>query len=160
MQHINALFKLCLAMMDLIHPQAKQTGDAIAVATGIAFAVDRGKLPAGWTERLTVAVLVQTAWEESRFRQSAVGDSGRSRGAFQIMGVPGVEHDAVVGAVVALGHLYVSAPTCINSPLAAYCGGCNNRGAKRLGDARWAKAELLDVMAPELEDDDSEHPTL
>jgi len=151
MGHITVLFKLCLAMMDLIHPQAKQTGDALAVATGIAFAVDRGKLPAGWTERLTVAVLVETAWEESRFHQDALGDSGRSKGAFQIMGVPGVEHDAVVGAVVALGHLYVSAPTCIDSPLAPYAGGCRNRGARRLAAARWAKAELLAAAAEVVE---------
>lgn len=68
---------LVLAMASVIAPGAEVPWD---LADAVAMVAEEAPLPEG--PEYTAALLVVTAWEESRFERTARGDSGKSAGYF------------------------------------------------------------------------------
>ena len=83
-------------------------------------------------------MLLVTSHQESRFRANAVGDGGRSLGAFELQGVRPVDaFDVRTAARLAYSRLRESAKVCPAAPLAFYVSGdCHNRTGRRMSAYR------------------------
>jgi hypothetical protein len=119
-----------LLMLAAISPGAEKMKDARAIAVEV------------WNVAETpreAATLLVTAWEESRFQQSAVGDGGQARTAYQLHGAPRTAVlDIGEATRIASARLRASARLCPRWPLAVYASGSCDRG-HRLNDRRMAE---------------------
>lgn len=136
-----------LALIVAIHPGRVPSPDERAFAEAAADVLEHARGPAGWSREKTAAVLVVTAYEESRFRHRA-----RSRlGAVCPMQIlPHGRWDSWV--------LQRSLSTCLERglealvesvrasrgyPLAQYAGGVRRQAARRISGRRLELAERL-----------------
>lgn len=150
-------FALVAAMMAALSPSAMTTGNAPAIARAIA-AVVTSDTPPGMDPELAAAILVVTAYEESRFVLAARrGDIGRSPVgavcAFQVHArdeaqATRLERDPIACTRAAFYVLRIAATrTCVRDPIAAYAGNCNARAAKAIASRRLSKAHEIRAMA-------------
>lgn len=133
-----------LLLISTIAPGAEHANAAQDVAAAISHVVDDTN-PIFGSGDVDRAVLVEMAWQESRFRRDAVGDSHRSKGAYQLQGVPeALAFDVDRATVIAYARIRESAKACPASPLAPYASGsCTNRGGRRISALRMAEALRL-----------------
>lgn len=115
-------------------------------AQAIALAVDVSRLPDGWTERETAAVLLVTAHQEGQFCIGCSrGDNGRACSTFQIHALSekqctDLERDPVYAARYAIWLIRLGAKQCPLHPLAPYAGSCTWKRSIEIGDRRWMHA--------------------
>ena len=139
-----SLVAFALAGVLWFHPEAPDQ-DRLAVA--IATAAEEAPLFDDDVDgRRTAALLVVTAWEESRFDRFAVGDSGRSCGLFGIWvgrserRCRAIQEDVFGSARIARDMLRESLRVCRARPVAErlglYLGGSCGRGLP-LSRRRW-----------------------
>ncbi len=145
MQVLITLVKMLLA----IHASAPRTNSALDVAVAADLVVDAAD-PAFGSPEMDVAVLVVTAWRESRFQTRAVGDGGDSLGAWQLQRVDrDVAFDLARSTPLAYARLREGARRCPSAPLAPYVGGCWSSRARRESALRMAKAREMVAAAAE-----------
>lgn len=135
-----------LSLLPLIHRDAPTTGHVKSLSQAIAYTVDHDELPVGWTRERTAAVLLVSAWEESRFHMEKVGigSSGKSSYcAFQIQGAPSLANDVLACTHLALSYIRKSVEICPTAPLAPFIGGCNVPQAQRRSFARLWKVDSI-----------------
>ena len=135
-----------LALSVLLHPGVGPTRSEIDLARAVADIVTVDA-PMPWRSREeTAAVLVVSAWEESRFRMDAVGKLGE-RCALQVLPRDRAEARRLSSTAAcvrrALEILRASARLCPDAPLAPYCGSCRSGLARRRSAKRLALAASL-----------------
>lgn len=125
--------------------------DALAIAMASQRAVESdGPMP-GTDQAETIARLLVTAHEESRFDMTRSGDSGHSHSAFQIWADATLTDTPEKAARVALRMLKDSATHCPGHILAQYAGGCDRPLAQRISDHRLKRAATLLRVARKIE---------
>ena len=92
--------------------------------------------------KYTAALMVVFAFRESSYQKEAIGDGGKSVGAWQTPKAT-TPPDVAKQAVYALQLMHTSSIACPNDPLAQYAGGCGNVNAKRISQVRMALAREL-----------------
>jgi len=125
--------------------------DALAIAMASQRAVELDGPMAGTDQAETIARLLVTAHEESRFDMSRTGDSGHSHSAFQIWADATLTDTPEKAASVALRMLKDSAAHCPGHILAQYAGGCDRPLAQRISDHRVTRAASLLRVARKIE---------
>lgn len=143
----NLLLVRLMLMLAAIHPRAPMTNSALDVAIASNTVVDADN-PAFGSPEMDVAVLLVTAWEESRFKVDAVGDGGDSLGAWELQRTPAVvAFDLAQSTPLAYAKLRESARQCPDAPLAPYIGGCYRRRARVRSAMRMALARIVAAAA-------------
>ena len=122
-------------------------GQARLASNAICTAVEHSKQDV-YNPDYLAALLLITAFGETRFDPSLRGDSGHSCGMFQLKSQNPSTCEAFAGntylaAAAAIHWLVDSARVCPACPACAYAGGCNNRGAQAIGLARQVLASQL-----------------
>ena len=153
----------------LLAAMTRQAGDTVPPVELASAASDQiaaqGPLFASDTDgTLSAAIVAVTMWEESAFRMSARGDSGRSYCAFQVMlgnaktreGWTGKDlaGDPVKCATVGYRLLKASVASKCKAPLAVYVAGhCSSKAGHAISTRRMTKARKLwtDISADFLE---------
>jgi hypothetical protein len=139
MQTLILLMRMLLA----IHASAPSTNAALDVALAANAVVDSDN-PVFGSAEMDLAVLIETAWRESRFQVDAVGDSGDSLGVWQLQHVPrAVAFDLALSTPIAYARLREAASQCPGAPLAPYVGGCWSPRARLEGERRLRAARKL-----------------
>jgi hypothetical protein len=123
------------------HSFTKKMPRAMAEAIATAAAAD----PFDRDIKYTASLLVVFAFRESSYQSEAVGDGGKSVGAWQTPQAT-TPHDVAKQASYALQLMHASAVACPSDPLAQYAGGCANVNAKRISQVRIALAHELAVQ--------------
>ena len=141
------MLPLVLAMLTALHPQAPHVGDAKTVADAIAYVASHDDPIPGLSRESTAAVMVVTAWGESRFRMRSVGDQGRAFCAMQVHGESWLTLNPIGCMRSALHLMRLSALSCKDAPLAPYAGGCNSRSARWISAHRLKEAERIEAEA-------------
>jgi hypothetical protein len=142
-QLVSLVFAVWTSLLGAQHAE-----DAPRIATAIVDAVagDTGEPLTGST-RGDVALAAVYAFDESGLRRCAVGDHGRSLGAFQLQRLPAsVACDPAVAAVEWLRRARQSFAICAELPVeerlsALVSGSC--LGGRRLARYRWRRAAAL-----------------
>jgi hypothetical protein len=130
------MLETLLLMASALPTQDFKPDDVRAVAVAIADEIDDDPREA--------ATLLETAYEESRFKPNAIGDHGAAFGVYQLHRVPMyVGFDLHLATPIARDRLRSSAELCPGAPLAPYIGGCHNRTARRVSAHRLAIVERL-----------------
>lgn len=147
--YLEGLRALVLTMMASLSPHLPP--DAPVIADAIAVAVLTEERPALASANLDLAALVDTAWEESRFRiepraYSHDAKDGTSCGAFQTA-CASLPRTLVGQARKALWLIRLGAQSCPDSPLSPYLGACRTGLGRRIGDAR-LRSSLAIIRAP------------
>jgi hypothetical protein len=101
-----------------------------------------------FTKDLLAAILLVTAYGESRFNPQASGDNGLACGIYQTHAVDkatclAYKANVYLATTAAIVWITKSAAICPDAPLSPYCGGCNNRTARAIAKARLDKAYEL-----------------
>ena len=156
----NTLLAFVWLLVAAIMPGASRTGGVGEIVPAIAYVCEHDPAPAGWDAKLGAAVLVRMAWDESRFRQWAVGpakcDSHGDCGAYsawQVEHRPYLAKDAVAAARFEYDLIRRGAVACPEHPLSLAVGGCfyagttkPNRVGRSIADQRLLKSmQLLDA---------------
>lgn len=104
---------------------------------------------AGVTEDVTEgAVMLETAYEESGFDPTAIGDHGAAFGAYQLHFVSkAVGFDLHTATRIAYTRLHWSRSICRAAPLAPYIGGCDVPAARRASVRRMTYARRMIARA-------------
>jgi hypothetical protein len=134
---------LVLAIWSAIHPAAPRLHDARQIAAAIETAVSQDPEPPVFGSREEdAAVMAYYALRESWLNKDAIGDGGRSFGAWQQRNAAG-RADLGTQARAWLALLHEGARICPESPAAPLSGGCSV--ARSTADRRANKArELLE----------------
>lgn len=132
-------FAWLIQVAEAIHPNASKTADAHAVLSAVIFVVNKQPPPSNWSKERFAAAMVATAWRESGFRMSAIGDGGRSRCAFQVTnGSSDPIRCASAAAFVIRESVRICPP---QHPLAGYIGGCRIPAAQAESAIRMCLAD-------------------
>lgn len=122
-------------------------GSPALVAQASAIAVLSYDPPPGQSREMMVSLLAVEALHEGRNNTSAIGPAScnasgdcHSYGAFQLDHQPQVLGDIYAQARYAYYIIRAGYRICPAHVLAPYAGGCHNRGAVKLADARMAEA--------------------
>lgn len=111
--------------------------DLHAAAVEIARVVTEAKRPLFASRELDAAVMLETAYAESRFIAGAIGDHGAALCAYQLHFAPrSVLYDLHDCTARAYAHLRWSIASCRAWPLAPYVGGCDRPLARRMSAQR------------------------
>jgi|SRR5579862_8406255 len=138
-----------LLMLAAIHSSAPSTNAAFDVAIAANAVVDADQ-PAFGSPEMDVAVLLVTAWEESRFKLDTVADGGDSLGVWQLQRTSrAVAFDLAQSTPIAYARLRESAKACPDAPLAPYIGGCYRSKARARSRHRMHMAERVAAAAYE-----------
>lgn len=121
------ILETILLMLPALPGQDFNPTHARAVAVEVAAATD---------DVWEAATLLETAYEESRFRP-LVGDHGRAFGVYQLQRVPRwIGLDLHQATPIALERIRLSVRFCPSAPLAPYVGGCRVPAARRASARR------------------------
>lgn len=142
----EALRATLILFLRAVHPAAPVGADAPQIIEAIVTAVrddlSAREAPVFGSPEADAEVLGYTAWKESGMRLHAIGDHGRSFGAFQLQSEAG-KGDPLTQAKGALGAFRKARDLCPESPMRAYMsGGCVN--ARRLAARRMH--EVVEAM--------------
>ncbi len=151
------LLAFVLAAMARLQPEAN-AADHARLADAIAVAAEERPEVAGDVKR-TAALLVATAYAETRFDHLAIGDSGRSCSAFalwigrSIARCRALQEDIYGAARIALERLAESIHVCRAQPpgdrLALYLGGACDTGLRQSRWRWWLAGHLARVVRAE-----------
>lgn len=139
---IETILALVISVQAAIAPGAERYGEAADIAKAIAYAVAAEASPVLESRELDAAVLAVWAWKESNNRARAVGDGGRSCGAWQeTCASPTVAYTPKLAAARELDLARAGVVICPEQPFAPLSGGC--KAARKLADRRVAWARRL-----------------
>jgi hypothetical protein len=125
---------LALAVWATVHPRAPRLRDAPAIARAWAQAIDEDKRePVFGSKDRDCAVGAYYAIRESWLNATAIGDGGKSRGAWQEQS-PAGRADLLTQARAWRELLHEGARVCPASPAAPLSGGCEE--GRKLADRR------------------------
>ena len=163
---LQKLYAIGLAIGMAVHPEVDHSVNAerqvARVVAGVVAQWCRPDQTALGSCEKDAAGMMVTAYQEGQFCAGTGlclrGDQGRSSSTFQVMGFTPEQTELYDRDMVAAArHAYVvmreGSKACPDEPLAPYCGGCNNRAARRIAHARLEKidelfATLLAVEGP------------
>jgi hypothetical protein len=140
-------------MAATLSPSAPRTFDASPIMAEIAKVVGEDThSPAFGSKLEDAAAMLETAWEESRFKRDAVGDHGRALCAYQLQRAPrAVLNSLWLCTSIAYARMRQSVAVCHDAPWAPYVGGsCTNRTARKVSARRSQEmARVLTALGEE-----------
>lgn len=140
------LLQVLHVMAATLSPLAPHIYQADLVMLEIAHIVGESKAPPVFASKEEdAAVMLVTAWEESRFTAAAVGDHGRALCAYQLQRAPrAVLTSMWLCTTIAYARLRASVKACPGAPLSPYVGGgCASAVGQEMSEKRIELAAML-----------------